>query len=57
MSRSPTARFERVALADNEVKLTFAGHSTFLIEKSQGVRIATDYNDHVRPPVAPTSRP
>jgi len=29
------------------------GHSTFLIESPQGVRIATDYNDFVRPPVRP----
>jgi L-ascorbate metabolism protein UlaG (beta-lactamase superfamily) len=35
-------------LADG-VKITFVGHSTFLIESRQGVRIATDYNDYVRP--------
>jgi L-ascorbate metabolism protein UlaG (beta-lactamase superfamily) len=29
------------------------GHSTFLIESPKGVRIATDYNDYVRPPVVP----
>ncbi len=28
-------------------------HSTFLIESPQLVRIATDYNDYVRPPVVP----
>ncbi|MEM7424637.1 MAG: MBL fold metallo-hydrolase [Pseudomonadota bacterium] len=31
------------ALKDNEVSLTFVGHSTFLIESPQGVKIATDY--------------
>ena len=31
------------ALKNNEVSLTFVGHSTFLIESPQGVRIATDY--------------
>ena len=30
-------------LAANEVRLTFVGHSTFLIESPQGTRIATDY--------------
>ena len=34
-------------------KITYAGHSTFLIESPQGVRIATDYNDYVRPSVLP----
>ncbi len=36
-----------------EVRLTFIGHSTFLIESGGGVRIATDYNDYVRPRVVP----
>jgi L-ascorbate metabolism protein UlaG (beta-lactamase superfamily) len=40
-------------LAPNEVRITYAGHSTFLIESSKLVRIATDYNDYVRPPVLP----
>ena len=31
----------------------FLGHATFLIESPQLVRIATDYNDYVRPPVLP----
>ena len=30
-----------------------SGHATFLIESPQLVRIATDYNDYVRPPVLP----
>jgi L-ascorbate metabolism protein UlaG (beta-lactamase superfamily) len=29
------------------------GHATFLIESPELVRIATDYNDYVRPPVLP----
>lgn len=41
------------ALAHDEVRLTFIGHSTFLIESPQRVRIATDYNGYVRPPVLP----
>ncbi len=45
-----------VRLADlkaTEVRITFVGHSTFLIESTKGVRIATDYNDYIRPPVVP----
>jgi L-ascorbate metabolism protein UlaG (beta-lactamase superfamily) len=34
-----------------QVRLTFVGHATFLIESPGGVRIATDYNDYVRPPL------
>ena len=37
-----------VALGGDEVRITYSGHSTFLIESPQGVRIATDYNDYVR---------
>lgn len=33
--------------------LTFIGHSTFLIESPGGIKIATDYNDYVRPDVIP----
>ena len=40
-------------LGRDEVRLTFVGHATFLIESPGGVRIATDYNDHVRPAVTP----
>ncbi len=36
-----------------QVSITFVGHSTFLIETPGGIRIATDYNDHVRPAVVP----
>ena len=43
----------RASLARDEVGLTFIGHSTFLIETPQGIRIATDYNDYVRAPAVP----
>jgi len=43
----------RVALDPEQVRITYIGHSTFLIESPQLVRIATDYNDYVRPPVVP----
>jgi len=42
-----------LALAGDQVRLTYVGHSTFLIESPRLVRIATDYNDYVRPPVLP----
>jgi L-ascorbate metabolism protein UlaG (beta-lactamase superfamily) len=41
------------ALEQDQVRLTFVGHATFLIESPQLVRVATDYNDYVRPPVLP----
>ena len=47
------AAFKLATLADGEVRLTYVGHSTFLIESPRLVRIATDYNDYVRPPVTP----
>src|SRR5262249_54343608 len=31
----------------------FLGHATFLIESPQLVRIATDYNDYIKPPLLP----
>ena len=55
MPRAIPAAFvrERVAVSQGEVSLTFVGHATFLIESPGGVRIATDYNDYVRPSVMP----
>jgi L-ascorbate metabolism protein UlaG (beta-lactamase superfamily) len=47
------ARYQPAALKPGEVSLTYIGHSTFLIESPKGVRIATDYNDYVRPSVVP----
>jgi L-ascorbate metabolism protein UlaG (beta-lactamase superfamily) len=55
-SRTPRAipaALRLAALAAGEVRLTYVGHATFLIESPQGVRIATDYNDYVRPRVLP----
>jgi len=46
-------KFERMALGEGEVRLTYVGHSTFLIESPRLVRIATDYNDYVKPKVVP----
>ncbi len=41
------------ALQADQVRLTYVGHSTFLIESPELVRIATDYNGYVTPPVLP----
>ncbi len=41
------------ALAVTEVRVSFVGHATFLIESAAGVRIVTDYNDYVRPTIVP----
>src|SRR6202047_5689507 len=43
----------KAALDPDQVRITYVGHATFLIESPQLVRIATDYNDYVRPPVLP----
>jgi len=44
---------ELAALKEGEARITYIGHSTFLIESPRLVRIATDYNDYVKPPVLP----
>jgi L-ascorbate metabolism protein UlaG (beta-lactamase superfamily) len=51
--RFTPAAFRLAALQQDQVRINYVGHSTFLIESPQGVRIATDYNDYVRPPVRP----
>ena len=47
------AAFRLAALEHDQVRITYIGHATFLIESPQLVRVATDYNDYVRPPVVP----
>lgn len=47
------ASVQLAALKPTEVQLTFVGHSTWMIESPGTVRIATDYNDYVRPAVVP----
>ena len=46
-------RVIQAALNPDQVRITFVGHASFLIDSPQLVRIATDYNDYVRPPVVP----
>jgi L-ascorbate metabolism protein UlaG (beta-lactamase superfamily) len=40
------AGFHYAALTEREAKLTYMGHSTFVLESSGGVKIATDYAGH-----------
>jgi L-ascorbate metabolism protein UlaG (beta-lactamase superfamily) len=53
LPRAIPAALRLATLQDGEVRLTYVGHSTFLIESPSLVRIATDYNDYVKPPVVP----
>jgi L-ascorbate metabolism protein UlaG (beta-lactamase superfamily) len=41
------------AQEEGQVRLTFIGHATFLIESPAGVTIATDYSDASRPSIVP----
>jgi L-ascorbate metabolism protein UlaG (beta-lactamase superfamily) len=47
------ADYRPIALKPTDVRLTFVGHATWLIESAGGVKIATDYNDYLRPSVVP----
>lgn len=47
------AVFRLAALNADQVRINFIGHSTFLIESPQLVRVATDYNDYIKPPLLP----
>jgi L-ascorbate metabolism protein UlaG (beta-lactamase superfamily) len=51
--RAWPAAFHLAALNADQVRLTFIGHATFLIESPQRVRIATDYNDYLSLPALP----
>jgi len=51
--RAVPAAFDLAALANDRVRITYSGHSTFLLESPKRVRVATDYNDYVRTPVLP----
>ena len=48
------AAYDLAALTGGEVRLTFLGHASFLIESPLGVSIVTDYSDATRPPRTPT---
>jgi L-ascorbate metabolism protein UlaG (beta-lactamase superfamily) len=46
--RATPVSLRRIAAKAEEVAITYAGHSTYYIETSGGVRIATDYNGAYR---------
>jgi L-ascorbate metabolism protein UlaG (beta-lactamase superfamily) len=46
--RATPASLRRIAAAADEVAISYAGHSTYLIDTPGGVRIATDYNGAYR---------
>ena len=47
------AALRLAALNPDQVRITFIGHATFLIESPELVRIATDYNDYLKLPLVP----
>jgi L-ascorbate metabolism protein UlaG (beta-lactamase superfamily) len=51
--RAMPAALQRTALAGDQVRISYSGHSTFLVESPGGVKIATDYNDYIKPRVLP----
>jgi L-ascorbate metabolism protein UlaG (beta-lactamase superfamily) len=52
MAQGP-ARLLKASLKPDEVRLTFVGHASFLIESARGTTAVTDYNDYVRAAVTP----
>lgn len=50
---TPPSLVHRTQLKPGDVRISYVGHSTFQIETPQGIRIATDYNDYVRPAAVP----
>jgi len=51
--RLTPAAFNASALSSDQVRISYVGHSTFQIESPQGIKIATDYNDYVKPVALP----
>ena len=47
------AAFRPASLTPHQVRITYIGHSSFLLESPQLVRIVTDYNGYNRPPMLP----
>ena len=48
------AKLYRASVETGSVRIHYIGHSTFEIETPGGIRIATDYNDQIRPALPPT---
>jgi len=51
--RATPASLGLAALAADQARISYVGHSTFLLESPRNVKIATDYNDYVKPRVLP----
>ncbi len=51
--RAIPAAFKLASLKSDEVRISYTGHSTFMIESPRAMKIATDYNDYVKPRVLP----
>jgi L-ascorbate metabolism protein UlaG (beta-lactamase superfamily) len=51
--RPVPASLQLAALAGDQVRITYVGHSTFMVESPRGIKIATDYNDYVKPRALP----
>ncbi len=47
------ARIMPASLSEKELRLTFVGHASFLIETPSNVKAVTDYNDFIRASVVP----
>jgi len=47
------AAFRLADVTAGQLRIEFAGHSTFLITSPQGVKVATDYNEYYRAKVLP----
>ena len=47
------ANLTQIDIRRGQLKIDFAGHSTFVITSAAGVRVITDYNDNHRAPVLP----
>ncbi len=47
------ARIIPAALSEKELRLTFVGHASFLIETPRNVKAVTDYNDYIRASTVP----
>jgi len=47
------ASLQLATLAADQARISYIGHSTFLLESPRNVKIATDYNDYVKPRVLP----
>ncbi|MBM3527925.1 MAG: MBL fold metallo-hydrolase [Alphaproteobacteria bacterium] len=53
VARNRAPRAVPASLAGDQVRITYVGHSTFTVESPRGIKIATDYNDYVKPRALP----